>query len=125
MNEFVVDGRLTADPELEVIANGTECCKFTVANDRKKSKDNKQTNFFRCQAYGKTGAFIKQFFHKGDPIAIAGEIEVRAYEDKNGQKRTATTVFVDKASFTIGKGKNAEQVDSDGFGDMDQANLPF
>lgn len=125
MNSIIIDGRLARDPELEVIANGTECVKFTVANDRRKSKEEKQSSFFRCQAYGKTGAFVKQYFHKGDPIILSGECEVRSYEDKNGQKRTATTVYVEKVSFTVGKGKNSESVSSDTAADVSTEDLPF
>ena len=125
MNNFVFDGRLTADPEMGTTQTGVEVCKFTVANDRRKKGEEKQSSFFRCQAYGKTGAFINQYFHKGDPIQIVGECEVRPYEDKDGNKRTATTVYVDKASFSLGKGKNAEQVSSDGFSPIDDAKLPF
>lgn len=120
MNSIVIDGRLTAEPEQEVTSTGVECVKFTVANERRKAKE-KQSSFFKCQAYGRVGAFVKEYFHKGDPIIVAGEIEIRSYEDKNGVKRTATTLFVEKVHFTLGKGKNAEPVSSD----VNTDDLPF
>lgn len=125
MNQIVIDGRLTADPELSPITNGVECCKFTVANDRRKKSEEKQACFFKCQAYGKTGAFVNQYFKKGDPIIVTGEMDLRTYDDKDGNKRLGATVYVDKVSFTIGKGKAAEQVSSDTFQNVDTANLPF
>ena len=125
MNNIVIDGRLTRDPESSVTAKGVEVVEFTVANDRKKSKDEKQSSFFRCQAFGKTGAFVSQYFKKGDPIILSGECEVRSYEDKEGKKRTAVTVYADKVSFTIGKGKNAEQVSSEQVADVPTEDLPF
>jgi len=124
MNSIVFDGRLVRDPETEVIPNGMECVKFTVANERRK-KDDKQTSFITCKAFGKTGAFVAQYFKQGDPINVAGEIELRPYEDKNGVKRTGVTVYIDKAWFTIGKGQHAETVSSDQLTDADIDNLPF
>ena len=125
MNSFVFDGRLVRDPETEVIPNGMECVKFTVANERRKGKDDRQSSFISCRAFGKTGAFVAQYFKKGQPIGVSGEVEIKAYEDKSGVKRSATTIFVDKVWFTLGSGKNAEKVSSDQFEDVNTDNLPF
>lgn len=125
MQSIIFDGRLVRNPETEVIPNGMECVKFTVANERRKGKEEKQTNFFTCKAFGKCGAFVAQYFKKGDPINIAGELEVRSYDDKNGVKRTAMTVFADKVWFTIGRGQHTETISSDQMTDADLGDLPF
>lgn len=125
MQTIIFDGRLTRDPETEVIPTGKECVKFTVANDKRKTKDEKQTNFFTCKAFGSTGAFVTKYFHKGAPINVQGELEIRSYEDKNGVKRQAITVYADKVWFTLGKGANQETVSSDQFTDINMEELPF
>lgn len=124
MNSIVFDGRLVRDPKTEVIPTGVECVEFTVANDRR-GKNDKQTSFINCKAFGKTGAFIAQYFKKGDPINVSGELEIRTYDGKDGTKKTAVTVYVDKAWFTIGKGQHQTDVSSDQLQDVDIENLPF
>lgn len=124
MNSFTFDGRLVRDPKTEVIPTGVECVEFTIANDRR-SKNDKQTSFINCKAFGNKGAFVSQYFKKGDPINVSGELEVRTYDGKDGTKKTAVTVYVDKAWFTIGKGKGAETVSTDQFQDVNTDDLPF
>ena len=125
MNGIIFDGRLVRDPETEVLSTGVECVKFTVANERRKSKDDKQTNYFNCKAFGKTGQFVAQYFRKGAPIQVKGELEVKSYDGKDGTKKTAVTVWVDKAEFTIGKAKAAETVSSEQMQDINMDELPF
>lgn len=125
MNSFTFDGRLVRDPDTKVIPTGLECVEFTVANERRKNKEDKQSSFINCKAFGKTGAFVSQYFKKGDPINVSGELEIRSYDGKDGTKKTAVTVYVDKAWFTIGKGKGAETVSTDQFQDVNTDDLPF
>ena len=56
---------------------------------------------------------------------VSGRLQIRGWTDKDGNKRLGATVYVDKVSFTIGKGKAAEQASSDTFQNVDTANLPF
>ena len=89
-------GRLTADPELKS-AGGTNVCSFTVAVDGR-SKD--QTSFIRCVAWRERAEFLSRFFRKGSMVAVTGYIQVRNYEDKNGNKREAVEIVADRIDFT-------------------------
>lgn len=102
INNVVLMGRLTAEPELKSTANGVEVTSFTIAVERSytKSGEQRQADFIDCVAWRKTGAFICQYFKKGSMIAVTGEIQTRNYEDKNGNKRKAVEVVVDEVSFT-------------------------
>lgn len=105
INCAVIMGRLTADPELKTTNSGTSVISFTVAVDRNyvKQGEERQADFINCVAWRGTADFIVKYFHKGDMIALQGSIQTRNYEDKNGNKRTATEIIVDMASFCGGK----------------------
>lgn len=104
-------------------------CGFTIAVDR--SRDREKTDFVPIVAWGKTAEFINQWFGKGDLITIVGRIEVRSYEDKNGNKRTATEVIAEEALFGGSKstGKAEEkpaESKNGGFEQIEDENdLPF
>ena len=100
LNSVIIMGRLTADPELRTTPNGLSVTSFTVAVDRNyKSGDERQTDFINCVAWRQTADFVTRFFKKGQMIAVQGSLQVRNYEDKNGNKRTACDVVADNVSF--------------------------
>ncbi|MBQ7580330.1 MAG: single-stranded DNA-binding protein [Clostridia bacterium] len=101
LNNVVIMGRLTADPELRQTASGIEVTSFSVAVDRGyvRQGEERQTDFINCVAWRQSAKFITSYFHKGSMIAITGSLQTRNYEDKTGAKRTATEVVVDSASF--------------------------
>lgn len=109
MNSIVISGRICNDIELKVSGAGSEYTNFTVAVDReRKDKDgNKQTDFFKCSVFGKSAAFVSQYFHKGDGITIRGRVEFDKYTDKDGNERTGTTLMAERVEFPPGKGKGA------------------
>ena len=100
LNSVIIMGRLTADPELRTTTSGLSVTSFTVAVDRNyKSGDERQTDFINCVAWRQTADFVTRFFKKGQMIAVQGSLQVRNYEDKNGNKRTAYDVVADNVSF--------------------------
>ena len=130
LNKAILNGRLTKAPEPKQTQNGKSVCGFTIAVDR--SRDREKTDFIPIVAWGKTAEFVNQWFGKGDLITIVGRIEVRNYDDKNGNKRTATEIIAEEVLFGGSKNtanasekpsesKNGgfEQIDDDG------ADLPF
>ncbi|MGN0569762.1 MAG: single-stranded DNA-binding protein [Candidatus Fimenecus sp.] len=101
LNSVIIMGRLTADPELRTTQNGLSVTSFTVAVDRRfqKQGEEKQTDFISVVAWRQTADFVTRFFKKGQMIAVQGSLQVRNYEDKNGNKRTAYDVVADNVSF--------------------------
>lgn len=104
MNNIKIQGRLTKDPEQKVGSSGAEYVKFTVAVDRKRSKD-KAVDFFDCTAFQQTGAFVAKYFAKGDGIIVSGRMESDRFTDKEGMKRTTWGITVEDVEFPLGKGK--------------------
>ena len=130
LNKAILNGRLTKAPELKHTNSGKSVCGFTIAVDR--SRDREKTDFIPIVAWGKTAEFVNQWFGKGDLITIVGRIEVRNYEDKNGNKRTATEIIAEEVLFggskSTGQGsENAAQRNLAGLEEVDDdgADLPF
>lgn len=108
MNNVVLMGRITHDLELKSTANGVNVVSFTLAVERSfvKQGEQRQADFIDCVAWRNTADFITKYFRKGSMIAVAGKIQTRNYEDKNGNKRKAVEVVVDEASFCGEKNNN-------------------
>lgn len=115
MNICVLIGRLTADPELRSTQSGISVLQFTVAVDRdyQKQGEERQADFINCVAWRQTAEFISKYFGKGRMIAVEGSIQTRNYEDKQGNKRTAVELIVNKAHFTGEKKQESQQTYQD------------
>ncbi len=105
MNNVILIGRLTKDPEPKYIpGSGTAVSTFTIAVDREyKNKDGeKETDFIPVQAFGKLAEVCANNLEKGRLIAVQGSIRVETSE-KNGEKRTFTKVYINKMNFLDSK----------------------
>lgn len=127
LNNVILMGRMTADAELKATQGGKYVTSFSIAVERDYSQNGeRQADFLNLVAWGKTAEFITNYFGKGDMIAVIGSLQTRNYEDKNGNKRTATEVRVDKASFCGSKTEKKPE-NTDGFEPLadDDLDLPF
>ena len=139
LNHVILQGRLTKAPELRQTQGGISYTTFTLAVDRDfKSNGQKEADFINCSAWRQTAEFLARYFGKGRMVLLEGRIEVRSYQDKEGNKRTAWSVVADRVYFGDSKpsdGANSitrdEPVIQDGLdGDLpevddDQTELPF
>lgn len=113
LNNVTLMGRLTADPELKQTTSGTAVTSFTLAVDRNYSKDKeKTTDFINCVAWRNTAEFICRYFKKGQLMALVGSIQVRKYEDRDGNKRNAVEVLTDHVFF-CGSKENSADIQAD------------
>lgn len=101
INNIVLMGRLTYEPEVRVTTSGVNVSAFQIACDRQyQSKtQEKQTDFIDCIAWRNSAEFLERYFHKGDMIAIQGTLETNNYTDKDGNRRKSTQVNVSQISF--------------------------
>lgn len=106
MNQVVLMGRLTADP---TINDRITCASFTLAVDRKYSKDGKkETDFISCKMLGEKRAdFANRYLRKGIKIVICGSIQTGSYQKQDGTKAYTTDVIVESCEFA--ESKNANQ----------------
>lgn len=106
-NKVILGGRLTADPELKQTASGLAVTTFTVAVNRRTSNAEQRTaDFINCVAWRQQAEFISRYFRKGSCICIMGNLQVRDWTDKNGQKRYTTEVIVDEVNFVDSASEN-------------------
>ena len=132
MNKIIITGYLGQDPEMQTLSNGMEKCRFTVGVSRRVKKDApKKTDWFNCDAWGSTGAFVKTWFKKGSGITVIGRME-SSQSEKDGEKRTYWSLNVDDAEFPMKGGDKpaaaepAAEVDAaSGMEKVDTAELPF
>ena len=108
-NRAILIGRLTADPELKQTQSGISVCSFSIAVDRRFSgrDSERKTDFINITSWRQQAEFVCRYFHKGDVIGVEGSIQTRNYEDKNGNKRTATEIVTDNVFFTGARSSNA------------------
>ena len=105
MNNVILMGRLTADPELRQTQSGISSCRFTIAVNRKfKNKDTDQydADFISCVAGRQTAEFVSRYFSKGSMICVSGSLRTGSYTDRNYSDVThyTTDVMVDGVEFT-------------------------
>lgn len=101
MNRIHLIGNLTRDPELSETAAGVAVCKFSIAVSRTYADQNgeKQTDFFNCTAWRQTADAVARYTKKGNKIAVIGSMQSRAYEDRQGVKKTAWEVQISEIEF--------------------------
>ncbi len=105
LNVAVLTGRLVADPELRHTPNDTAVTSFTIAVNRRFSRntEERQTDFIDIVAWRTTAEFVCKYFKKGQLISIEGSIQTRSYQDKEGNKRKAFEVIANNVHFVESK----------------------
>ena len=104
INNVVIMGRLTKEPEERTTSTGKKVCSFCVAiND---GFDKEKAHFLDVIAWNKTAEFVCAHFHKGSMIAVVGRLATRSWEDKNGSKHKAVEIVADNVSFCGGKNES-------------------
>ena len=106
LNNIIIMGRLTRDPELRRTGSGVAVASFTLAVDRDySSKDGgeKETDFIDCVAWRQTGEFVSSHFEKGRMACVSGRLQIRNWTDKDGNKRRNAEVIADNIYFADSK----------------------
>lgn len=117
INNVVLVGRLTRDPELRTTNSGTSVCSFTVAVDnRQKNPDGtKSASFIPCTAFQQSADNMSKFLKKGSLVGIVGRLNQRSYLNKDNIKVTVIEVLCDSVQFLEPKGEG-RQVENDNSG---------
>ena len=106
MNKVILMGRLVKDPEVRYSqsAEPLAVARYTLAiNRRFKREGEPDADFINCVAFGKTGEFAEKYFKKGQMVSVVGRLQVRSWDDQNGQKRWSTDVVVEEQYFAESK----------------------
>ena len=117
MNEIILLGRFTKEPDIRIAESGTKLCRYTLAVRR----TSQITDFFNCTAFNKSAEFLERYFHKGDMILVRGRLQNNSYE-KDGTTFHSNQIITDEHYFTGGKSQG-----NSGFSPVDEFddNIPF
>ena len=129
LNSVIIMGRLTRDPEMRHTQNGTAVASLTLACDRdfKPKNGENETDFIDVVVWGKTAEFAANYFTKGRMVIVEGRLQVRGWQDKDGNKRKSTEVVADRMYFGDSKQEGKKQTaPSDDFEEIeDDGDIPF
>ena len=107
LNFCTAMGRLVRAPELRSTQSGTSVTSFTIAVDRDyNSGSEKQTDFIECVAWRGTAEFVSKYFRKGSMIIVAGKLQSRKWQDRDGNNRINWEIVADSVYF--GESKNSQ-----------------
>ena len=121
MNNVVLVGRLTRDPEVRYSQgnNATAVARYTVAVDRRFKRDGEPTaDFIPCVVFGRSAEFTEKYFRKGMQVAVSGRIQTGSYTNKDGNKVYTTDVVVEEQEFAESKAANQQNQQSAGSGSI-------
>ena len=131
LNHIVLMGRLTRDPELRYTQSQIPVASFRLAVDRDfggRDGGERQTDFIDIVAWRSTADFVSRYFTKGRMAVVTGRLQIRNWQDKEGNKRRSAEILADHVYFGEGKKDRAETYEPQGgFSEItgDDPDLPF
>lgn len=133
MNKLTIIGNLTRDPELRTTPSGVNVCSFTVAVNRRNSRDGEpQADYFEVTAWRERGEICAKYLSKGRKVCVIGAVSVTTYTGNDGTTRAKMRVTADEVEFLSSASqseKHETKVDQEsGFEDVSTTldnELPF
>lgn len=111
-NKVLLIGRLSRDPELRFVSNGSAVCSFGLAVNRKyKSGDKLKEDvcFVEISVWGKSGENCAEHLHKGSQVHIDGRLNFQSWDADDGSKRNKLDVVANAVQFLGKKTDNEKQ----------------
>lgn len=102
INNVVLQGRLTKDPEVKKTESGVPRLIFTLAWNEK-YKEVEKNCFMLCRAWRHNAEFIGKYFSKGSEIIVTGQLLTEKWNDSE-----TTLLSVDNAHFCGSKHKKPD-----------------
>ena len=108
MNNVVLVGRLTRDPELRTTPNGIATCQISLAvNGIPNQNGERTTDFINVQVWRRQAENVSKYCSKGSQVGVVGRIHTRSYDANDGTKRYVTEVVADNVTFLGSKGNSS------------------
>lgn len=111
INQVILMGNLTRDPELRTTPSGQNVCSFSLAVNRSwQGNDGTQqeaVDYFDVTAWGKLGELVNQYLSKGRKCLVQGRLSQRSWEQE-GQKRSKVEVVASDVTFLDGGGAGGD-----------------
>lgn len=107
VNNVVLMGNLTRDPELKYTPGGTAVCDLSIALNYTRGKGDEkkeEVSFIDCTAFGKNAENAAEYLKKGRQTIIEGRLQQERWESKEGKKMSKLKVIAERITF-VGKGE--------------------
>ncbi len=107
VNQVILMGNLTRDPELRNTPSGQSVCSFSLALNRaykdQSGEWKEATDYIDIVAWGPLGERVAQYLSKGRRCLVQGRLQSRSWE-QDGQKRSKVEVLASDVTFLDGRG---------------------
>lgn len=101
LNRIIIMGRLTSSPKSRRTGSGIAVTEFTLAVDRDYAEKGaeRETDFIDCVAWRGTAEFVDKYFGRGQMAVVSGRLQIRDWEDKDGNRRRSAEIVADNVYF--------------------------
>lgn len=110
VNQVILMGNLTRDPEVRTTPSGQSVCSFSLALNRAYKGSNGEwqeaTDYIDIVAWGPLGERVAQYLGKGRRALVQGRLQSRSWE-QDGQKRSKVEVVANDVTFVDGRGSES------------------
>ena len=114
INQVILMGRLTRDPEQRTTTTGKTIVNFSIAVDR--SGQDGEADFFNINAWEKLGDLVMQYLSKGRRVLVQGRLRQDRWDDKDtGKKQSRIEVTASDVTFLDGPNDSAKQSDGSSY----------
>ena len=122
INNVVLVGRLTRDPELRFTANGTATATFNLAVNRNFTNQSgeREADFVNCVIWRKPAETLANYAKKGTLLGVVGRIQTRNYENQQGQRVYVTEVVCDNFQLLESRNANEQRQNTENFNNQNQ-----
>ena len=112
INNVVLAGRITRDPELRKTPTGASVVSFTLACNRRfgsNQEGGQQADFINCVAWRQSADFMANYVKQGALLGVEGRIQTRSYKDQSDRTVYVTEVVCDSVQILAQKRESQVQ----------------
>ncbi|MCX6703273.1 MAG: single-stranded DNA-binding protein [Candidatus Zambryskibacteria bacterium] len=103
LNQAIVIGNLTRDPEFKALPSGITVTSFSVATNRvwkdKNGAKQESADYHNIVLFGRQAEIANQYLKKGASVLIEGRMQTRSWDDAGGKKNYRTEIIADRMQF--------------------------
>ncbi|MEI5994005.1 single-stranded DNA-binding protein [Candidatus Enterococcus mansonii] len=118
INNVVLVGRLTKDPDLRYTSSGSAVATFTLAVNRNftNQNGNREADFINCVIWRKPAETMANYARKGTLLGVTGRIQTRNYENQQGQRVYVTEVVCENFQLLESRSASEQRQTQEGSG---------
>ena len=127
INNVVLVGRLTKDPDLRYTSSGTAVATFTLAVNRNftSQNGNREADFIDCVIWRKSAETLANYARKGTLLGVTGRIQTRSYDNQQGQRVYVTEVVAENFQLLESRAASENRQQTGGYQSSGQSTNDF